>query len=184
MKHFSYIVIFVAGVLCSVGVLHIFQRTAVTKPRPFISLPSDLQVREDFQVLQYHHSNAAVAKAANEDAERRDTLSSSELEALNSLRMATEMRLEGKEDKALRLFQHAIALAPKHPEVLNKYGEYLEHSRQDVVLADQMYFQVRDNNIKATFRFQLSKNKCYNLCSFSPCHSGPVRQPGAQRSVV
>lgn len=52
------------------------------------------------------------------------------------------MRLEGKEDKALRLFQHAIALAPRHPEVLNKYGEYLEHSRQDVVSADQMYFQV------------------------------------------
>lgn len=49
MKQFGYLLIFVAGVLCSVGVLHIFQRSAV-KPRPFYSLPSDLQVREDFQV--------------------------------------------------------------------------------------------------------------------------------------
>lgn len=63
--------------------------------------------------------------------------------------MATEMRLEGKEDKALRLFQHAIALAPRHPEVLNKYGEYLEHSRQDVVLADQMYFQVTSDYLNS-----------------------------------
>lgn len=88
-----------------------------------------------FQVLRY--------PGRSNDDRLSDALSSSELEALNSLRMATEMRLEGKEDKALRLYQHAIALAPRHPEVLNKYGEYLEHSRQDVVLADQMYFQVR-----------------------------------------
>lgn len=56
--------------------------------------------------------------------------------------MALELKLQGKMDKALRLFQHALALAPKHPEVLNKYGEYLEHSHSDVILADMMYFQV------------------------------------------
>lgn len=49
MKHFNHILIFVAGVLCSVGVLHIIQRVAV-KPKRFNPLPSDLQVREDFQV--------------------------------------------------------------------------------------------------------------------------------------
>lgn len=56
--------------------------------------------------------------------------------------MALELRLQGKMDKALRLYQHALALAPKHPEVLNKYGEYLEHSNSDVISADMMYFQV------------------------------------------
>lgn len=56
--------------------------------------------------------------------------------------MALELRLQGKMDKALRVFQHALALAPKHPEVLNKYGEYLEHSNSDVISADMMYFQV------------------------------------------
>lgn len=49
MKHFNHILIFVAGVLCSVGVLHIVQRVAV-KPKRFNPLPSDLQVREDFHV--------------------------------------------------------------------------------------------------------------------------------------
>lgn len=138
MKHFNYILIFVAGVLCSLGVLQLFQRATVNHHRPFNAIPSDLQVREDFQVLRYATPNVADPPSGPND----HVLSSGVMEALNSLRMATEMRLEGKEDKALRLFQHAIALAPKHPEVLNKYGEYLEHSRQDIVLADQMYFQV------------------------------------------
>lgn len=53
-----------------------------------------------------------------------------------------EMKAQGKDDKALRLFKHALALAPKNPEVLNKYGEYLEHSRADVISADLLYFQV------------------------------------------
>lgn len=66
-----------------------------------------------------------------------------ENEALSTLKVALELKSQGKLDKALRLFQHALALAPKHPEVLNKYGEYLEHSNSDVISADMMYFQVR-----------------------------------------
>lgn len=64
------------------------------------------------------------------------------VEALSSLKVAMEMKAQGKDDKALRLFKHALALAPKNAEVLNKYGEYLEHSRSDVVSADLLYFQV------------------------------------------
>lgn len=64
------------------------------------------------------------------------------LEALSSLKLALEMKAQGKTEKALKLFKHALALAPKHPEILNKYGEYLEESHLDVVNADSMYFQV------------------------------------------
>lgn len=69
-----------------------------------------------------------------------------ENEAISTLKVALELKLQGKTDKALRLFQHALALAPKHPEVLNKYGEYLEHNYSDVISADQMYFQVGELN--------------------------------------
>lgn len=137
--------VFVAGILCSVGVLEIFRRIAVTvRPKRFNPLPAEgffLQVREDFQVLRYQNElpNRSEHIAVVGDS----PTSAGELEALNALKMAIEMRFEGKEEKALRLFQHAIALAPRHPEVLNRYGEYLEHSRRDVVLADQMYFQVK-----------------------------------------
>uniref|UniRef100_A0A182NUZ1 Protein adenylyltransferase Fic n=1 Tax=Anopheles dirus TaxID=7168 RepID=A0A182NUZ1_9DIPT len=74
------------------------------------------------------------------DATSQDTLTN-EQEALGSLKMALEMKQLGKDDKALRLFQHALALSPKHPEILTKYGEFLEHNRQDVVSADQYYTQ-------------------------------------------
>lgn len=56
--------------------------------------------------------------------------------------MAKEMEVMGKNNKAFRLYKHAIALAPKHPEVLTKYGEYLEHRQNDIVKADQYYVQV------------------------------------------
>ncbi|XP_040168739.1 protein adenylyltransferase Fic [Anopheles arabiensis] len=72
--------------------------------------------------------------------EQQDTLTN-EQEALGSLKMALEMKQLGKDDKALRLFQHALALSPRHPEILTKYGEFLEHNRQDVVSADQYYTQ-------------------------------------------
>lgn len=62
-------------------------------------------------------------------------------EALGALRLAQDMYLAGKDDKAARLFQHSLALAPRHPTVLLRYGEFLEHSQRNIVLADQYYFQ-------------------------------------------
>jgi len=51
------------------------------------------------------------------------------------------MKKAGKHDKALKLFQHAAALAPRHPDILNHYGEFLEETQNDIVMADQLYFQ-------------------------------------------
>lgn len=64
-----------------------------------------------------------------------------EIEAISSMNAALEMKTEGKNDKALKLFKHATSLAPKHPDILNHYGEFLEETQNDVMLADQLYFQ-------------------------------------------
>lgn len=56
--------------------------------------------------------------------------------------MALELKNVGKTEKAMKLLEHAIALAPNHPDVLNHYGELLEELQQDIIKADQMYFQV------------------------------------------
>lgn len=45
----------------------------------------------------------------------------------------------GKLDKALKIYQHALALDPTHPDVLNEYGEFLEKTQHDVVKAEHMY---------------------------------------------
>lgn len=52
------------------------------------------------------------------------------------------MKSMGKGEKALKLIEHGIALAPKNPDLLNGYGELIETLRNDIVTADQMYFQV------------------------------------------
>lgn len=64
------------------------------------------------------------------------------VEALGALHVALEMRKIGKLEKALKLFEHAMALSPKHPDVLNHYGEFLEETHNDIIQADQMYFRV------------------------------------------
>lgn len=66
----------------------------------------------------------------------------SEIEALSSLKAAMDLKVQGRLDRALKLFEHAAALAPKHPDVLTKYGEFLEETKKDIVKADQLYFQV------------------------------------------
>lgn len=60
-------------------------------------------------------------------------------EALTSLHLALEMKMTGKQKKAIKLFQHAVALAPQHPDVLNHYGEFLEYTQNDVIRADEFY---------------------------------------------
>ncbi|XP_045774317.1 protein adenylyltransferase Fic [Maniola jurtina] len=60
-------------------------------------------------------------------------------EAVVSLNAALEMKKVGKAEKALKLFQHAFALSPKHADILNHYGEFLEETKKDVVKADQLY---------------------------------------------
>ena len=47
----------------------------------------------------------------------------------------------GKSARAGRLLEHALSLAPRHPDVLVHYGEYLEHHRNDVVKADKLYLR-------------------------------------------
>lgn len=60
-------------------------------------------------------------------------------EALTSLHLALEMKLSGKQQKAIKLFQHAVALAPCHPDILNHYGEFLEHTQNNIIKANEFY---------------------------------------------
>ena len=57
--------------------------------------------------------------------------------------MAVELKNAGKLEKAMKIMEHCISLAPFDPDVLNSYGEFLEDIQNDIVSADQMYFQVR-----------------------------------------
>jgi len=61
------------------------------------------------------------------------------IEALATLNAALEMNNSGKHLKAIKLFQHAMALSPEHPDILNHYGEFLEEVERKLVEADYHY---------------------------------------------
>lgn len=42
----------------------------------------------------------------------------------------------------MKLFEHAFALYPSHPDILNHYGEFLEEHTNDVLQAEQFYSRV------------------------------------------
>ncbi|XP_037911554.1 protein adenylyltransferase Fic [Hermetia illucens] len=138
--------IFFSGALCSVVVFFLLNHLNFLKHSQISHYPDAryLQVRDDFSLFDpaEFDLHGGVPPGKQTLPARRHKIKSGDVkEALGTLKMALELRMAGKDDKALRLFQHALALAPKHPEVLVKFGEYLEHNKKDIVMADQMYFQ-------------------------------------------
>ncbi|QQP49337.1 Adenosine monophosphate-protein transferase FICD-like protein [Caligus rogercresseyi] len=57
----------------------------------------------------------------------------------SSLDVALILKGKRKFDKSLKVFQHALALNPRHPRILNHYGEFIEDIQKDVLQAD-LYF--------------------------------------------
>lgn len=98
----------------------------------FIPLPSD-----DISSKEYTFS-VAVGNTELDKLQVQNTETST-AEALTSLHLAIEMKSSGKQKKAVKLFQHAMALAPHHPDVLNHYGEFLEHTQNNVIKANEFY---------------------------------------------
>jgi tetratricopeptide (TPR) repeat protein len=113
---------------------------------------NDLQIRDEYSVYAPYAKQPIYQYGQNKNV-LQDDVDHNEMEALGSLKVALEMNAQGKDDKAFRLFQHALALSPKHPEVLTKYGEFLEHIQGDIVTADQMYFQALGTYQEVSFQF-------------------------------
>lgn len=139
---------FIFGILFSFIVFIAFNRNLPSKSQlSYITDEHFLQIKNDYGFELY---DAWISKENNKNNDnelinrRNDEIrnEANEQEAIGSLKLAMEMKAAGKDDKALRLFQHALALAPKNPEVLVKFGEYLEYCKNDILTADQLYYQV------------------------------------------
>lgn len=55
------------------------------------------------------------------------------------MNIALNMEAQGKHDKALKLFQHALNLDPSHADILTAFGEFLEYHNNDLAKAEQLY---------------------------------------------
>ena len=58
---------------------------------------------------------------------------------MKTLKVALVFKNKGHHDKAEKLFKHAFALCPKHPRLLNHYGEFLMEINQDPIEADHLF---------------------------------------------
>ncbi|TRY74605.1 hypothetical protein TCAL_00770 [Tigriopus californicus] len=65
--------------------------------------------------------------------------SACEAEALKTLQVAVKSQEKSHTSRAHKLFKHAMVLCPKHPEVLIRFGEFLESLGEDVVAADHLF---------------------------------------------
>lgn len=68
-----------------------------------------------------------------------DDINASMSEIQKSVQVALALRHSGKTDKALKVIEHAAAIYPNDPDVLNYYGEILEVARKDIITADELY---------------------------------------------
>ncbi|KAK5643753.1 hypothetical protein RI129_007598 [Pyrocoelia pectoralis] len=62
-------------------------------------------------------------------------------EVQHLLKAALAFKLSGKVDKAMKLLEHVASIAPQNPDLLNQYGEYIEHTHNDIVAADVLYYK-------------------------------------------
>lgn len=125
-------VLLLSSIVCTVAVLVSLNKLLsyeVKFIRPFSPLPATTHIGN--YILPAQEAILHASEKKNDQA--RDA------EAVGSLHAALEMKKVGKSDKALKLFQHAFALSPKHADILNHYGEFLEDTKKDVVKADQLY---------------------------------------------
>ncbi|EDV59072.1 adenosine monophosphate-protein transferase Fic [Drosophila erecta] len=167
------VLFFIAGSLTA-WMFHAFSSSNLAwKLRQLHHLPTAhyLQTRDEFALYSVEELNAFKEfydKSVSDSvgASFTEAEQTSINEALVSLRMAQDMYLTGKDDKAARLFEHALALAPRHPEVLLRYGEFLEHNQRNIVLADQYYFQaltISPSNSEALANRQRTADVVQNL---------------------
>ena len=85
-----------------------------------------------FYATQLQRPNFVQEDKSNDDE-------TSEAEAMKTLKVALVFKNKGHHDKAEKLFKHAFALCPKHPRLLNHYGEFLMEINQDPIEADHLF---------------------------------------------
>ncbi|RUS73507.1 hypothetical protein EGW08_018722 [Elysia chlorotica] len=67
-------------------------------------------------------------------------------EAVAAMNIALDLQNRGRTEKAMKVFQHALALDPSHADILTAFGEFLEWHIKDVVKADHMYQIALENS--------------------------------------
>lgn len=124
--------IFIALAVCAVSIfiLIFLSHQVKSKPHQFL-LPLESNVQINYDPLRSVIRNQKKEKRVEENV----------VEAEVNLKAALELKRAGKVEKALKVFQHSLALSPNHPTILTEYGIFLESYNNDIIQADSFYFR-------------------------------------------
>ncbi|XP_066248859.1 protein adenylyltransferase Fic-like [Euwallacea similis] len=118
-------------------------------------IPTDADKRHQLDYplsTESHHDNtvlndltSALRSESDESKIMRDGIGNkmnmgTDSEVYNTIHAGLAFKMAGKKSKAMKLFEHANAMAPDNADVLNWYGEFLEQNH-DIVTADELYFK-------------------------------------------
>lgn len=122
----------IAFIVCIVSLLVLVLLNHVKhKPQKFL-LPLDSDVQINYDPLRI---------VIDRNQKKDKIVEENQVEAEINLKAALELKRAGKYDKALKVFQHSLALSPNHPTILTEYGVFLEFYNNDIIQADSFYFR-------------------------------------------
>lgn len=105
-------------------------------PAIFVTMFGGKRQLTTSEILTAHHDTSIIKRTRQQNIPVNPDVKK---EATAAMNLALDMEAQGKHDKALKLFQHAIKLDPLHADILTSYGEFLEYHEKDLVKAEQLY---------------------------------------------
>lgn len=121
-------VIFVI-LVCAIAILTFSVLNYIKKQPTKFLLPREHELQIKYDPLRL--------EVAGKTKKTTQKLPENDVEAEINLKAALELKKAGKYDKAYKVFQHSLSLAPNNPKVLTEFGLFLEE--RDIVKADHFY---------------------------------------------
>jgi tetratricopeptide (TPR) repeat protein len=118
--------------VCTISVLFLSVFLSSVKKQHKFLLPLETNLQINYDPLKV---------VIDRNPKKKPILEENKVEAEINLKAALELVKARKYEKALKVFQHSLALSPNHPKILTEYGVFLESFNNDIVLADSFYFR-------------------------------------------
>lgn len=117
-----------AILICGISILIFILLNYIKKQPTKFLLPRDHELQINYDPLRFEVPGKMKKITKIEE---------NNLEAEINLKAALELKKAGKFDKAYKVFQHSLSLAPNNPRILTEFGFFLEE--RDIIKADHFY---------------------------------------------
>lgn len=128
-------IVLVPVIICiiAISVFLLINYARKGSPTKFL-LPLDTEIQNNYDPVKI-----VRRELTTQQWQKKKDIPENNYEAEINLKAAIDLKNHGKYDKAFKVFQHSLSLAPNNPKVLTEFGFFLEE--RDIITADQYYFK-------------------------------------------